>query len=493
MIRVWPRSLVGRTVYVLLAGLLISNLVGFAVHWSERSRVLSDTVARQAAQGIAALAPVLENAPPEARSALARQLQSRGMRVVWTPDRAMAKASSGVDPWAGTLRAAIIEELGEETAERLMVSILDWRELAELPGLPRANDIGGRFRRGDRSYGDRPFGGDGMKMGRRHDTKKPPFPGRIALISLQIEDGSWLNFFRPAWEIRPFWTTGVVPPLLITALLIIAISVFAVWRATAPLAMFARAAERLGRDVNAPPMEEKGPIEVGRAARAFNDMQTRIRSFIDDRTQLLAAISHDLRTPITRMRLRAEFVEDEEQRQKMLHDLEEMEAMIAATLSFARDDVAREERVRLDLADLLQSRCDENSDAGNQADYEGETHLVFEGAPIALKRAFDNLIDNAIKYGGRAHVKLAAEPDGVIITISDNGPGIAEDQLENVFTAFYREEKSRNRETGGVGLGLAVVRSVIRAHGGDVSLSNNPEGGLKATVWLPMSSEIGKK
>jgi signal transduction histidine kinase len=487
MIRLWPRSLVGRTVFVLLAGLLFSNLIGFAVHWNERSQVLSDTVARQAAQGIASLAPILENTLPAERAALSQQLQSRGMRVIWTPDRTVFPNTLGIDPWAATLRAALLDEMGESAKGRLEVNIVGPEDLAKLPMPAPADGMARRgpgMRRGDRQFGDRPFGSS-MGMGRSRDMPDIHLPERIAVISLRIKDGSWLNFIRPAWEIRPFWTATVFPPVLIAALLVISISVFAVWRATTPLAMFARAAERLGRDVNAPPMNEKGPIEVGRAARAFNEMQTRVRSFIDDRTQMLAAISHDLRTPITRMRLRAEFVEDEEQRRKMLNDLEEMEAMIASTLSFARDDVAREKRVRLDLADLLQSLCDENNDAGNQADYEGKPHLVFDGAPVALKRAFSNLIDNAIKYGGIARVKLASETHSVVVDVSDDGPGISEDQREKVFTAFYREEGSRSRETGGVGLGLAVVRSVIRAHGGEVTLANRPEGGLTATVTLP--------
>ena len=215
-------------------------------------------------------------------------------------------------------------------------------------------------------------------------------------------------------------------------------------------------------------------------------MQKRLRSFIEDRTQMLAAISHDLRTPITRMRLRAEFVEDEEQRDKMLRDLDEMEAMIAATLSFARDDATREERVQIDLADLLQSLCDQAADGGGlTADYTGPRRLAMFGAPMALKRAFSNLIDNALKYGHAAHVALDAGEGEVVIAIADDGPGIPDNQLDKVFAAFYRVESSRSRETGGVGLGLAVVRSILRGHGGDIELANRPEGGLRATVTLP--------
>jgi len=153
-----------------------------------------------------------------------------------------------------------------------------------------------------------------------------------------------------------------------------------------------------------------------------------------------------------------------------------MEAMIAATLSFARDDAAREEREPLDLAQLLRSLCD---------DYSGDQGVTYVGAPLALKRVFANLIGNAVKYGGTAKVSLAEEKNSIVITVDDDGPGIPEEECEKVFTAFYRLEHSRSRETGGVGLGLAVVRSIVRAHGGDVMLSNRAEGGLRATVTLP--------
>ena len=236
---------------------------------------------------------------------------------------------------------------------------------------------------------------------------------------------------------------------------------------------------------NAPALDERGPREVHRAARAFNDMQTRLRSFIDDRTRMLAAISHDLRTPITRMRLRAEFVEDDEQRRKMLADLGEMEAMIAATLSFAREDAAGEAQVPLDLADLLQSLCDAAVDAGHAASYSGARRFPFNGAPTGLKRAFGNLLDNAIKYGGVARVTLKPSEESVTVTVEDDGPGIPPEELEKVFTAFYRVEGSRSRETGGVGLGLAVVRTIVHAHGGEVALENRREGGLRAVVTLP--------
>jgi signal transduction histidine kinase len=253
--------------------------------------------------------------------------------------------------------------------------------------------------------------------------------------------------------------------------------------------VFTSAADRLGLDMNAPPLTEEGPREVRQASHAFNNMQRRLQRFVRDRTQMLAAISHDLRTPITRLKLRAELIEDEQQQKKMLSDLDEMEAMIAATLSFARDEFAHEPRAALDLAALLQTVCDEAADAADAASYDGPARFAFTGRPTALKRAFANLIDNAVKYGAAARVALTVAQGTVSVAIDDDGPGIAEAEFDRVFDPFYRIESSRSRETGGVGLGLAVVRSVVRGHGGDITLANRPEGGLRATVVLPMGGE----
>ncbi|MBC7905529.1 MAG: two-component sensor histidine kinase, partial [Rhodospirillaceae bacterium] len=198
------------------------------------------------------------------------------------------------------------------------------------------------------------------------------------------------------------------------------------------------------------------------------------------RTQLLAAISHDLRTPITRMKLRAEFVEDEVERGKMLADLDEMERMIAATLAFARDDAAREDRRQVDVAALVQGLSE---DLG--AAYDGPDSLVLPARPMALKRAVANLIDNAVKYGAPARTYLTEDDGQVVITMDDSGPGIPEAEFERVFAPFVRLEASRNRETGGTGLGLSVARAAARAHGGDITLANRLEGGLRVHLSLP--------
>ena len=274
-----------------------------------------------------------------------------------------------------------------------------------------------------------------------------------------------------------------------------AIVVFSWWASgwiTAPLSAFARAAERLGLDVNAPPLVEDGPEEVRVAAHAFNQMQTRIRSFVDDRLRMLAAIAHDLRGPITRVRLRVEqmAIDDATQR-KIIADLDEMAQMVESSLAFARDEATTESSQPVDLAALLATICDDAVDAGHHAELAFEGRLVFQGRPLALKRLFVNLVDNAVRYGGRAEVRASIDKQKLQVRIEDEGPGIPEREMENVFKPFFRIERSRNKRTGGIGLGLATARTIARAHGGDVIVANRPEGGLRATVTLPRQAQSG--
>ncbi|MDE2391144.1 MAG: ATP-binding protein, partial [Rhodospirillales bacterium] len=258
-----------------------------------------------------------------------------------------------------------------------------------------------------------------------------------------------------------------------------------------PVKTLAAAAELFGRDVvNAKPLPEVGPSEIVTAARAFNTMAARIRRFVEDRTFLLTAIGHDLRTPITRLKLRAEYMEDDEQRAKMLADLDEMEAMVSATLAFGKDITTTEPLARLDLASLLRTIVDETADMEPEraaaTDYQGPQHLPINARPLALKRALSNLITNAVKYGDAARVTLHAPAKGVVrIDIDDEGPGIPPEEMERVFEPFRRLETSRNRETGGSGLGLSIARNIVRAHGGDIVLTNQ-EKGLRVTVTLPV-------
>jgi signal transduction histidine kinase len=244
--------------------------------------------------------------------------------------------------------------------------------------------------------------------------------------------------------------------------------------------------------VNAPPLPETGPAELATAAAAFNTMAARIRRFVDDRTFLLTAIGHDLRTPITRLRLRAEFMEDDDQRARMLSDLDELETMVSATLAFGRDATSSEPAVPVDLAALVNTVLTEAGDArpdlpAAAVGYAGPDRFTITARPVALKRALTNLVTNALNYGGTAKVSLTPPQDGqVVLHVDDDGPGIPPEDLERVFLPFQRLEPSRNRETGGMGLGLPITRNIARAHGGDATLQNRARGGLRATLILPV-------
>jgi len=215
-------------------------------------------------------------------------------------------------------------------------------------------------------------------------------------------------------------------------------------------------------------------------------MQQRLARLLENRTRMLAAISHDLRTPLTLLRLRAESVENSEERAKMLATIAEMDAMITATLAFARDEIAAEPRRRTDVAALVASIADDMADAGLPVVMDPAEPIVIECQPGALKRAVTNLLENAIKYGERARLRMASTPQGILIEIDDDGPGIPEDELVRVFQPFYRVEGSRSGETGGIGLGLAIALAVVQAHDGQLKLSNRPEGGLSARIILPV-------
>jgi len=240
---------------------------------------------------------------------------------------------------------------------------------------------------------------------------------------------------------------------------------------------------------------EEGPEDIRRAAVAFNAMTDQVSRTLESQRQLLSAVGHDLRTPITRLKLRAEFMEDDEQRRKMLLDLDELEAMVSATLAFGRDATSAEPVSALDLAELLRTILDEAVDASPEAAeklrYEGPPHLTVQARPLGLKRALANLVSNAVNYGDGAVVRLTppalGTPQGVVtIAVEDDGPGIPPQELDRAFEPFHRGEPSRNRETGGVGLGLPIARNIFRAHGGDVTLANRPPSGLRATVTLPV-------
>ena len=310
-------------------------------------------------------------------------------------------------------------------------------------------------------------------------------PAEEVAAWLQLADGSWLTVTIDREALGPLWPLRFGLGLSVLTGGIALLAVWAARRVTVPLGRFAQAAGRLGTDVNAPPMAEAGPSEIVQAARAFNQMQERIQRLVDDRTRMLAAIAHDLRTVLTRLRLRAELIDDAEQQEKAIADLDAMAIMLDETLAFARDDSVGEARQDVDLAALVRSLCDDLADAGQPVQYLGPDRLRFACRPVALRRALANLIDNAVKYGREAEVGLQADRDTVRLTIEDRGPGIPAAAREQVFQPFFRLEPSRSRATGGTGLGLAVARTIIHRHGGEITLDDRPGGGLAVRITLP--------
>ena len=476
-----PKSLAGRTILLLMIGFASIQLLGLVIHTFNQMKLERIADERDMATRATIIYRHIAWAPPQERAALvAKEVVPRGDRLTLSPvpfgrdayrlPLAARQIILGSLISAGIpmgVRPRAVELRGAGSPPRSMIisfAIPDLPEL-QLPPTPRFLM---------------------PRLDRQMQLAPPP---RFMPLP---PDQLWLTLTTSIAPPAPWRSPGFATAFIVMFVLGSIMIVWAVRQLLVPVRTLAHAAERLGRDVaNAPALPEHGPSELVTAAAAFNTMAARIRRFIEDRTFLLTAIGHDLRTPITRLKLRAEYMEDEEQRMKMLADLDEMEAMVAATLAFGRDVATSESVARLDLAILLRTILDEAADGDPEHQetlaYAGPDHLPIRARPLGLKRALTNLIGNALKYGDAARVYLSQPQKQLVqIDIDDNGPGIASEQQETVFEPFRRLETSRNRETGGSGLGLSIARNIIRAHGGDILLVNRPGGGLRARVSLPI-------
>jgi signal transduction histidine kinase len=453
MRRFIPDTVAGRTLLVLLVGLTVSHVLSMAFYVSDRHTAFDLAGGEHLAEEIVTIARLVESAPAEERAELVRLADHAALRVSRGAESGLV-ADQGNGWQTDVLRRSFLQALSK-LGKRDFVLRFGASQAPELP--PGATDT----------------------------RTRPDDGGKLLQVSLQIADGTWLNFRATVEPAESIWSIRFVLSMAVMIIAVVLSSSVVVYHLNRPLRVFARAARRLGRDVRSPPLPEVGPREVREAVEAFNEMQERIRRLLDDRTQMLTAISHDLRTPITLLRLRIEFVEDDEERVKILSTLDEMEAMVASILGFARDDAEREETRAVDFAALVRSICDDMADAGLSVDFDGPEKLTFACRVSALRRALTNIIDNAVKYGKRAHVRLMEESDAVGVVVEDEGPGIPEGEMERVFSPFYRVEESRSAETSGTGLGLTVARTIIVAHGGDVRLENREKGGVRVVVRLP--------
>jgi len=311
-------------------------------------------------------------------------------------------------------------------------------------------------------------------------------PPECRLISLDLRDGTHLQLSLSTPWVQRLRSRLLDPGFLALFGSGIALLAFAVARfASAPLRRMADASAELGRDLDRPPLAVTGPSEVRQAAAAFNAMQARLQGHFAERTQMLAAITHDLQTPLTRLRLRLERVEDEELRDRLVGDLQAMRALIDEGLELARSAETAEAVVPLDIDSLLESLVEDAADAGASASFVGGTAAVLQLRPLATRRMFSNLIDNALTHGGSVEVSAVNEGGAVTVLIRDHGPGLPEAMIDQVFTPFVRGDASRSRETGGTGLGLTIARTLAQKSGAVLTLRNLPEGGLEAAVrWL---------
>lgn len=465
--RLFPRSLFARLVLVLLGGLIVAQLLSFAIHMQDRGELLLQASGVQSAQRVADIVRVLESQEPATRRKILRVLSSPALLVSLDGIPISPSSQAGLPGNRAEMFSMMIRRfLGDGWPIETIVADSAPTALID----PRGS--GGAF----------PHAMHGPFNGAMH---APAQPGFSFVSQVRLHDGTVVTFdARQSGEAAglPF---RMLLSLAVLLAAVVVLSLVAVRWVTRPLNALADAADELGRNIHRPPMEESGPLEVARAARAFNTMQIRLTAYLRERTSVLAAMSHDLKTPVTRLRLRAELLGDPPLRRKFTGDLEEMEAMVAATLDFLRGTAGSEAAQPVDMMALLESLQADLSEVGSQIRIEGQVVRPYTGQPTALKRCVRNLLENAVKYGQASSVVVDDNDDRLQILVRDEGPGIPEAELERVFDPFYRVEGSRSRDSGGTGLGLTIAKSIAESHGGRLALLNRPAGGLEARLTLP--------
>ena len=449
-IRAFPASLFARMALILLAGLLAAQLASTWLQWGERATVVSQARGQNFVDRVAETVRVLEASAPTQRSDSLAAVQSRDWRVTLIKDDQVLPHTP-----RGQIQATLGARLGGE------------REI-------RSDFGGGGMQRGN------PMG-----MQRGNAIGMQQHGNSMRTLDVRLSDGQWVRISALPEADAPALSKDLITNLLVTMLIVIAVVMIAVRQATLPLKHFAEAADTLGRNLDAPPLAEQGPAETRRAAQAFNRMQARIRRLIDERARALAAVSHDLRTPLTRLRLRAELVRDDTLRDQLAADMDAMAAMLDATLDYLRGLQDSEAARAIDINALLQSLAEDAAVLGKTISVEGLAQSPYTGRLSALRRALQNLIDNAIKYGHSAHLRIEDDASTLRLIVEDEGPGIAPAELGRVTEPYYRPDASRSRATGGVGLGLSIVKDIALMHGGELVLANRPQGGFFAALVLP--------
>jgi signal transduction histidine kinase len=445
-------SMSGRVFAILLIGTVSSAALAWWLAFGERQRVVNQLRDQRVLERAEQLIYALDAVPGEGRDDYLYRANRPGLRAEKVQD----------DDHAAPKPTPLARALG--------------------------NRLGGGYR--VTSLGETPSECTPLRADPEQRAALEPFNSACESMHVRLRDGGVLRLSVLAPRTLSIWHASFrhvdflsTIPLFLSSIVLLA---YLVARMTmAPLMRLAQAAKDLGADINRPPLPAEGVSEIREAANAFNAMQARIRQHIGQRTQMLAAITHDLQTPLTRLRLRLEKVDDDELREKLIGDLSAMQAMVREGLDLARSMDSGENMQVLDLDSMLDSICSDALDAGQDVKLSGHAGVAIMARPTALQRCLTNLIDNAVKYGRYAHLtveRLGA--NGARIRVRDGGPGIPPGELGRVFDPFYRVETSRSRESGGTGLGLTIARNIAELHGGALQVANHPEGGLEATLTL---------
>lgn len=464
----WPRSLWGRTFVVLAVGMLLVALANQTVNFFDRGSGVYRLAAQQTALRIAEASRVLNRLDPAQREVVVQELTTGRFNV--------SLRTVPFDVGEGLVQ--------HDRYEQALSGLIGLYLRAEWKRSVQIVQLGGKRR---------PLNYEVVDASALEQWIARHFyflqPGTLSVVAqVRLEDGTTALFLARMPQEPLSRLESLVPRLLLNVGLIMVLAAIALATITRSLRRLAQAAQAVGDDPDGRAIDPKGPSEVRSVILAFNTMRQRLRDQLDERARMLAAISHDLRTPITRMRLRVEMLDDAALRARFAKDLDEMEALTGSTLEFMRTLGARPERRPVDLNALLDSLREDAQAAGRPILIEGQATGPVLAHPLALRRCLDNLVDNAQRYGGNARLAVQQTTQVLQISVRDEGPGIPPQDLARVFEPFVRLEASRNRESGGTGLGLSIARNLARWHGGDIELRNHPGGGLEALLTLPLSA-----
>jgi signal transduction histidine kinase len=468
MRRVLPQTLPVWVLLIVTAGLLISQITTLYIVSRDRAAANGVVDLYRLNDRAFSLVQLMHAASPEARKATASGLSNATYALTVSDTPAVTSSIAGDDELA---------ELEDILVGRLSKFGITDARVRRDPATREADD-GGAIE-----------GRDIGEVERDLLVLAADFAQSDKLTaSLRFADGQWLNFTEPNTPVGPILSFDSLPLYALIAGLVVVMSIWSLRRLTAPYRMMETAVKRIGNDLKSPPIAETGSREIRTAAKAVNAMQARLRDYVEDREHLAAALAHDLRTPLTRMRLRLELLRKSAVRAALAHDLADIEEIASSVIDFATFEVTEEKSERIDFWSLVESVADGYEEVSFDNDDTRSRGLICLARPVALRRCVTNLVQNAVTYGKKAHLSLHRSGKTITLAIRDEGPGIPQAELDAVFGSFVRLEQSRNRQTGGLGLGLTIARNIARGAGGEVSLSNHPGGGLLTELKLPLAA-----